>query len=97
MIGWSAQERNGNWVFLEPAEVVLTDDQLKATAMAQRTTLLTHANERTAGMADAYIAGLLEPEEELLFKAWAAYKLALNKIDKQINYPKTIVWPILPE
>jgi hypothetical protein len=30
------------------------------------------------------------------FKAYAEYKLDLNKIDKQSGYPATIEWPIAP-
>jgi hypothetical protein len=30
------------------------------------------------------------------FKAFAAYQLALNKIDTQSGYPTTIDWPIAP-
>lgn len=94
--GLVATEDDGVWTFAEYIPPPLTNAELKSMAMAQRGILLVTANEATAGMADAYIAGLMDADEEALFKTWAAYKLALNKIDKQPGYPNEIVWPVAP-
>ncbi|WP_311886740.1 MULTISPECIES: tail fiber assembly protein [unclassified Pseudomonas] len=95
-VGWSASQKNGVWSFSEPALPVLTDAELKAAALALRDSLLFVADEATAGMSDAYIAELLNADDVATFKAYAAYKLKLNKIDKQEGYPKTIDWPSPP-
>jgi hypothetical protein len=67
-----------------------------ASVQAQRNQLLEAANKATVGMTDAYIAGLLSQEDEVTFKAFATYKVALAKIEKQPGYPDTIDWPTSP-
>jgi hypothetical protein len=67
-----------------------------AAAKAQRNQLLDAANQATAGMADAYIAGLLDKPTTTLYKAFAAYKVALSKIEEQPGFPTTIDWPTSP-
>ncbi|MGF6405793.1 hypothetical protein QF020_003495 [Pseudomonas frederiksbergensis] len=47
-------------------------------------------------MADAFLADLISGADKAMFKAYAAYKLALNKIDQQPGYPATVDWPIAP-
>ncbi|WP_185752780.1 tail fiber assembly protein [Pseudomonas fluorescens] len=94
--GWTAVEADGAWSFAAPVPPVLTDAELKAAALSQRDALLSQANEATAGMADAFLADLLSDADKAMFKAYAAYKLALNKIDKQPGYPTTITWPTSP-
>nr|WP_223464830.1 phage tail assembly chaperone [Pseudomonas sp. GL-RE-26] len=54
------------------------------------------ANEATMGMADAYIAGILNEADTARFKLFAAYKLALSKIGQQSGFPATISWPEIP-
>lgn len=93
---WTAVEVDGIWELAPPSPPVLTDDELKVAVLAQRDALITTANEATAGMADAYVADLLSAEEVVTFKAYAAYKLALNKITKQPGYPRKITWPKPP-
>ena len=94
--GWAAAESDGTWAFSAPEVVPPTLEELKASALAQRDALLAAANESTAGMADAYIAGLLDEADTATFKAYATYKLALNKINTQPGYPATIKWPTFP-
>jgi hypothetical protein len=67
-----------------------------AVAQDQRNQLMAAANQATAGMANAYIAGLLDDADTATFKAFAAYQLALSKIEQQPGYPATIVWPPAP-
>lgn len=83
-------------IFAEPVPPVPTVAELALQAIAKRDALLANANEATAGMADAYIAGMLDEADTAVFRAYAAYKLKLNKIDKQPGYPSIIDWPSIP-
>lgn len=67
-----------------------------AEAERQRNLLMEKANQATIGMADAFIAGILSSADTKTFKAFAAYKLALSKIDQQPGYPTTVDWPVSP-
>jgi len=96
VVGLLGTEGNGGWSFAEPVAPQPTDEELRAAAIAKRDVLLHAANEATVGMADAYIAELLEPEDAIMFKAYAAYKYALNKITSQAEFPLSITWPVLP-
>lgn len=96
VVGWTAAEVDGVWSFAAPIPPVPTDAELKAAALSKRDALLSQANETTAGMADAFLADMLSDADKAMFKAFAAYKLALNKIDKQPGYPATINWPTSP-
>lgn len=62
-------------------------------AAARQTVLMSSAIDATQGMADAYIAGLLDAADTTKFKAWAAYKLALSKVDLTQAPP---AWPAVP-
>lgn len=42
------------------------------------------------------IAGLLSEEDADTCKSFAAYKLALNKVDQQLGCPADIKWPEIP-
>lgn len=65
-------------------------------ATSERDALLAAADKATAGMADAYLAGLLSDEDIARFKIYATYKLALRNIDQQAGYPTDIDWPSPP-
>lgn len=82
--------------FAEPVAPVPSEAELIQQAMAKRDALLALADEATAGMADAYIVDLLNEADTAIFRAYAAYKLKLNKVDNQPNYPREIEWPLLP-
>ncbi|WP_085605284.1 MULTISPECIES: tail fiber assembly protein [unclassified Pseudomonas] len=97
-------ERDGIWRYTEgkvtkhalPNTSQQVDAERRAAALARRDELLAEADQQTVGMADAYIAGLLDADDMQRFKAYATYKLALNKIEKQPDYPQHVVWPELP-
>lgn len=95
--GWTATQTGDRWIFEELFVAPPTNEQLKAEAIAQRDFLLREAEGETAGMADAFIAGLLEEEDIKKFISFASYKLKLNKIDHQKGFPEKIDWPKLPE
>jgi hypothetical protein len=65
-------------------------------AISKRDQLLELADKATAGMSDAFIAGLLDESETQRFKSFAAYKLALRSISSQDGYPTAIDWPLNP-
>jgi hypothetical protein len=68
----------------KPSVGQLTDHQ---------TSLMDAADVATAGMADAYVAGLLSTTQTSVFKTWAAYKLALSQVDLTKGNP---AWPAVP-
>ncbi|WP_116254548.1 tail fiber assembly protein [Pseudomonas sp. OV221] len=98
------EERDGIWKWTDgkvtkhalPNASLLVESEQRALALARRDELLAEADQQTVGMADAYIAGLLDAEDMQRFKAYASYKLALNKIDRQPGYPQNVDWPVLP-
>ncbi|NUT73517.1 hypothetical protein HNO86_00530 [Pseudomonas sp. C1C7] len=94
--GWVAVENDGGWDFSEYVTPPPTDAQLKAEVLAQRDAYIMAANEATMGMADAYIAGILNEADTARFKLFAAYKLSLSKITQQPGFPATISWPEMP-
>jgi hypothetical protein len=57
-------------------------------------TLGANADAATSGMANAFIAGLLNAQDEITFLA--AYQLALSKVDQQPGYPVAINCPVSP-
>ena len=59
----------------------------------QRNDLMDVANAARCGMSDACIVGLLDLSDVATFKTWAAYKLALSKIDLTLKSP---TWPSVP-
>ncbi|PRB55364.1 hypothetical protein CQ009_15695 [Pseudomonas sp. MYb2] len=98
------EERDGIWKWTDgkvtkhalPNASQLVESEQRALALARRDELLAEADQQTVGMADAYIAGLLDADDMQRFKAFATYKLALNKIDRQPDYPQSVDWPVLP-
>jgi hypothetical protein len=70
-----------------------TPAQLRAVNSSIRDGLMAVANAATVGMADAYVAGLLDASDTAMFKAWAAYKFALSKVDLTAASP---AWPSSP-
>ncbi len=57
------------------------------------------AKARTAnlGKADAITAGLLDDLGVALFKAWAAYQIALVSIVEATDFPENLNWPNEPD
>ncbi|BBP99074.1 hypothetical protein BSFA1_42030 [Burkholderia sp. SFA1] len=60
---------------------------------AEQIRLMAVADSATFGMADAFMAGLLDDTETKTFKAWASYKLALSKVNLKVQNP---AWPTPP-
>lgn len=79
--------------FAAPVPLAPTPDQILAVNTSQRDAFMATADAATIGMADAYVAGLLSAQDAATFKAWAAYKLALSKVDLTQTTP---AWPTTP-
>lgn len=95
-VGWNAVESKGSWSLSAQVPPKKSESELRVEAIAQRDALLAIAEEATVGMADAYVAGLLEEDDVAMFKAFAGYKLSLNKIDRQAGFPSVVNWPAPP-
>lgn len=67
-----------------------------ASLLAERDQRLTRAQAETAGLAEAFVAGLLNDEQTAHFKAWAAYQRDLVALPCQPDFPEAIVWPQPP-
>ncbi|RBL87911.1 hypothetical protein DDE05_00640 [Streptomyces cavourensis] len=80
------REAGGGWVEVQ-------QHQASEELAARRRELIALADERTLGMGDAFVAGLLDEEDKALFTAMAAYKLALAKLDLA---REGLVWPVAP-
>lgn len=79
-----------------PPEPERTDDELKALALSQQSELLRVAAERIAPLQDAADLETITDDEAKQLKAWKTYRVALNRIQTQSGFPKTIKWPTAP-
>ncbi|TDG23145.1 hypothetical protein EYW47_14475 [Paraburkholderia silviterrae] len=86
--GWVTTD--GGKSFAAPVPPTPSAEQVAATNTAMRDSLMQVANNATFGMTDTYAAGLLDTADRQTFKAWAAYKLALSKVDLTTVSPS---WP----
>jgi len=84
---------NGDWV-IDP-EIVA--QQKRAAAMAEFASKMTKARAANLGKSDAIAAGLLNDIETALFKAWAAYQMALVRTIEASNFPDNFEWPSEPD
>ena len=91
--GESAWQENGQWVFTPADEQQPTREELSQSAEAKIVTLMHEANQKTVGMSDAYVAGILDGEDKQFFESYATYKLSLAKVTKQEGFPEKIEWP----
>lgn len=70
-----------------------TGATLVAINSSAQSALMATANQETSGMGDAYITGILTAADKAKFQSWAAYKLALSKVDLTQSLP---AWPAKP-
>ncbi|MFC4519082.1 tail fiber assembly protein [Cupriavidus pinatubonensis] len=70
--------------------------QERAQAMTEFEQRMARAKAKNAGKIDALAAGLLDAVGEALFKAWAAYQVALVAVVESDAFPRTHVWPPEP-
>lgn len=66
-------------------------------AMAEFETRRAVAVQKNFGKADAFAAGMMTLAEEAVFKAWAAYQMALVRLVDSPTFPEGVVWPDEPD
>jgi hypothetical protein len=84
--------KDGSWELDKAAQV----EAQAAKALADRDELLIDAATRIAPLQDAVDLGEATPEEEAELTAWKRYRVALNRIQQQPNFPIGIEWPLSP-
>lgn len=80
----------------QAAAAAPTPEQLLNTANAQRDSLLAVAGLRIAPLQDAVDLGDVSVSEEAELKSWKQYRVALNRVQLQPDYPATVDWPAMP-
>lgn len=78
------------------AAAAITPEQALLAVNARRDELLTVATLRLAPLQDAVDEESATDDEVLRLKQWKKYRIALNRIEQQENYPIHIDWPSLP-
>lgn len=90
----------GTWVddqaLTEQEEAELARKQLVSKAALQVAGFLENAALRIAPLQDAVDIDEATEEEVSRLRDWKKYRVALNRIRDQPNYPKKIEWPIPP-
>lgn len=74
-----------------------TKEELIASAKNEQMQLLSYAALKIAPLQDAVDLDDATSEEEALLKKWKQYRVSLNRIDQQADYPSKITWPIVPD
>lgn len=77
------------------AAAAITPEQTLLAVNARRDELLTVATLRLAPLQDAVDEENATDDEVLRLKQWKKYRIALNRIEQQENYPIHIDWPSL--
>jgi hypothetical protein len=88
---WS--EDKAAWVVDEQAVAA----RVRREAQAQLDTRMGRVREKLFGKTEAYTAGLLTPLEVGVYKAWAAYGLALGNLAHSPDFPTAVEWPAEPD
>lgn len=87
-----------DWGQLITAEdkAMAATEQLLASAVAEIAQRRAAADLAIAPLQDAVDLNDASPEEATALKAWKRYRVALNRLPEQTDYPNTIDWPALP-
>ncbi len=83
---------DGKWSLDEKAEV----ESLRQAAVSKRDSLLAVAALRIAPLQDAVDLGKASPAKIALLKKWKEYRVDLDDVPEQQNYPLAISWPTEP-
>lgn len=73
-----------------------TIEQLKQIATSKRDELLVIAAIRIAPLQDAADLGKATPAKTALLKKWKEYRIDLDDISEQSEFPSNIAWPVEP-
>ncbi|AMP13687.1 tail fiber assembly protein [Collimonas pratensis] len=88
---------NGNVVVKPlPPPPPLTDAQLIDEATAKRDELLANAADSVAPLQDAVDLAIATSAETALLKSWKQYRVDVNRVQNQAEYPHVINWPVPP-
>ena len=87
------EESVENWVKDETKVL----DKLKNEITNITAKLMEIANLKISIYQDSYDLGIASDKEKLLLKAWKEYRVLLNRIPLQETYPKSVLYPTLPE
>lgn len=74
-----------------------TPDELAVAAMERRDQLLSIAANRMGPLRDAVDTDSATTDEVERLKLWQSYRIALNRIEQQADFPTDIEWPSSPE
>lgn len=77
-------------------EPPLPDDVVIARNTEKRDLLLRAATERIAPLQDAVDLDMATVEEEKTLRAWKAYRVSLNRLSDQQDFPLHATWPEPP-
>lgn len=73
-----------------------TAAELTSAALANRDSLLFTAGLRIAPLQDAEDIGDATADDKKLLIAWKTYRVAVNRVSEQADFPKSIDWPVPP-
>jgi len=79
-----------------PADPVAGTAELEADAIANIDRFLTVAALRIAPLQDAADLDEATPADLALLKKWKQYRVSVNRVPDQPEYPKSIAWPVEP-
>lgn len=77
-------------------EPELAPDQVLARAQAQRDGYLALATLRIAPLQDAVDLGKATAVEAANLKKWKEYRIDVNRVSDQAEFPASVTWPISP-
>ncbi|AZF36252.1 Phage tail fiber protein [Pseudomonas sp. R4-39-08] len=66
------------------------------TALRRRDSLLSDATIKMGPLQDAVDLGEATADEEARLAAWKRYRMLLNRIQQQAEFPEVIEWPAVP-
>ncbi|MFJ2457071.1 tail fiber assembly protein [Pseudomonas neuropathica] len=84
-----------NGVFSEPP--VPTSDELAAVARVKRAGMMEWATNQIAPLQDAVDLEEATSVELASLRAWKQYRVSLNRLEQQPEWPTDIQWPIAPD
>lgn len=85
-----------NGVFSQPIPYQRTSEEILASNTASRDAFLTRAALAIAPLQDAVDLDEATSLEVALLKKWKQYRVALNRIQLQADFPEPVQWPVEP-
>ncbi len=80
----------------DPIPLPPTVEQMMVAANLERDRLLTLAAIRIAPLQDAVDLDQATAEDVALLKKWKQYRVDVNRVPDQVDYPHNILWPMDP-